>query len=86
MSETVVLQPGSMTLDGWRRVYRGAPAALDGDCREAVEAAARTVERIVAAGEPVYGINTGFGKLAQTRIEDAAGEPVLTERYTRIMR
>ena len=33
--------------------------------------APRAVERIVARGEPVYGINTGFGKLAGVRIEAA---------------
>ena len=33
-----------------------------------VRRAARAVERIVASGETVYGVNTGFGSLAQTRI------------------
>src|SRR5687767_12893451 len=33
-----------------------------------VAAAAATVERIVAGGETVYGVNTGFGMLANTRI------------------
>jgi histidine ammonia-lyase len=33
-----------------------------------VRRAARAVERIVANGETVYGINTGFGSLAQTSI------------------
>jgi histidine ammonia-lyase len=32
---------------------------------------AAAVERILAKGEPVYGINTGFGKLASVRIGDA---------------
>ena len=71
MSEAVTIVPGAMSLDDWRRIYRGAPVAFATDCRGAVEAAAQVVERIVAAGEPVYGVNTGFGKLAQTRIEDA---------------
>jgi histidine ammonia-lyase len=44
---------------------------LDASCRDAVEASARSVSRIVARGEPVYGINTGFGKLANVRIDDA---------------
>jgi hypothetical protein len=35
----------------------------------AVAAGARAVEAIIARGEPVYGVNTGFGKLASTRIE-----------------
>src|SRR5688500_2936080 len=33
-------------------------------------AAAASVERIVASGETVYGVNTGFGLLASTRIPD----------------
>ena len=36
-----------------------------------MEASARAVASIVANGEPVYGINTGFGKLASARIEPA---------------
>jgi histidine ammonia-lyase len=35
-----------------------------------VAASAAAVERILAKGEPVYGINTGFGKLASVRIGD----------------
>ena len=46
----------------------GVPIALDPACLPAIEAAAATVERIAAGGEHAYGINTGFGKLAQTRI------------------
>ncbi len=35
----------------------------------AVERSAQAVAAIVARGEPVHGINTGFGKLASVRIE-----------------
>ncbi len=68
MTQTIMLQPGSVALADWRLVYRGAAVALDQDCRAAIEAGARTIEAIVAKGEPVYGINTGFGKLASVRI------------------
>ena len=37
-----------------------------------VPASAASVERIVAGGETVYGVNTGFGLLANTRIPDRA--------------
>jgi histidine ammonia-lyase len=43
---------------------------LEEGSRANVEAGARTVEAIIAKGEPVYGINTGFGKLASVRIDD----------------
>jgi histidine ammonia-lyase len=39
--------------------------------RPAIAAGAAAVERILAKGEPVYGINTGFGKLASVRIDTA---------------
>ena len=71
ISDAVTLAPGHVTLDAWQRIYRGATCRLSATCRDAVEAAAETVERIVARGKAVYGINTGFGKLATTRIEDA---------------
>ena len=47
---------------------QGTAIAIAPPARAAVVASARTVERIVASGEPAYGINTGFGRLSQTRI------------------
>src|SRR5882724_11934205 len=68
---TITLQPGDTTLADWRSIYRGAVPKLDAGCRPAVERSARAVARIVAEGKPVYGINTGFGKLASVRIDTA---------------
>lgn len=65
----IVLTPGATTLTDWRAVYRGSPVSLDAAYRSAIAASATAVERIVARGNPVYGINTGFGKLASVRIE-----------------
>ena len=56
-------RPRRLAVDLSRRRRRAGPAS-----RAAVAAGARAVERIVARGEPVYGINTGFGKLASVRI------------------
>ncbi|MDJ1159076.1 histidine ammonia-lyase [Chelatococcus sp. SYSU_G07232] len=67
---TVTLHPGSVPLAAWRAVHFGAGAHLDTACRPAVEAGARTIEAIIARGDPVYGVNTGFGKLASVRIGD----------------
>ncbi|MFC7409050.1 histidine ammonia-lyase [Hydrogenophaga atypica] len=64
----LTLTPGQVPLAHWRAIYRGAALQLDPACTAAVQASAATVERIVARGEPVYGINTGFGKLASVRI------------------
>lgn len=66
----VVLHPGEVFLVEWKKVYRGEAARLAEDAWPVIEASARAVERIVARGEPVYGINTGFGKLASVRIGD----------------
>ena len=67
----LVITPGSVSLTDWRAVYRGATPTLDTSSRPAIEASAAAVARIVEKGEPVYGINTGFGKLASVRIEAA---------------
>jgi histidine ammonia-lyase len=61
----------ALGLSTWRAIYDGAAVTLDPACAAAVEASARTVEAIIARGDPVYGINTGFGKLASVRIEAA---------------
>jgi histidine ammonia-lyase len=53
-----------------RQLWLGAPARLDSAALARVDASAATVARIVAGGATVYGINTGFGLLASTRIPD----------------
>ena len=65
---TVVIRAGEASLADWRAIWRGAAVAVDPSDQAAVAASAAAVERIVARGEPVYGINTGFGKLAGVRI------------------
>lgn len=66
----VTLRPGEVSLSEWRAIYQGAGVRLDPACRPAVERSAATIARIIAKGEPVYGVNTGFGKLASVRIAD----------------
>jgi histidine ammonia-lyase len=67
----LILHPGAVSLADWRAIYRGERPALDPACINAVRESAAAVARILDCGEPVYGINTGFGKLASVRIEDA---------------
>ena len=67
----VVLRPGQTTLADWRAIYRGDTVTLDPGCHAAIADGARAVEAILARGEPVYGINTGFGRLASIRIDPA---------------
>ena len=68
MTATITLTPGRATLADWHSVADGAAVRLDPAALSAVEAAARAVDAIIARGEPVYGINTGFGKLASVHI------------------
>jgi histidine ammonia-lyase len=68
---TITLMPGAVTLADWRAVYRGADVALHPDTAAPITESAAAVARILARGVPVYGINTGFGKLASVRIPDA---------------
>lgn len=65
----IVLNPGRVPLSDWRAIYRGAGARLSQDCFATIEAGAKAVEKIIARDAPVYGINTGFGKLAHVRIK-----------------
>lgn len=69
--KTVMLSPGAVPLSAWREIYRGAPVSLDPASSDAISRSAKTVSAILAKGQPVYGINTGFGKLASVRIETA---------------
>ena len=67
----LVLNPGDVPLADWKAIYRGASARLDESAWPVIAESAAAVKRILARHEPVYGINTGFGKLASVRIGDA---------------
>jgi histidine ammonia-lyase len=63
------MHAGELTLANLRRIYeRPVRLRLGVMDRERIAGASRLVDRIVAAGDAAYGINTGFGLLAQTRI------------------
>jgi histidine ammonia-lyase len=65
------LNPEAIDLATLRQLWAGEAASLDDAAMERVTAAAASIERIVASGDTVYGVNTGFGSLANTRIPDA---------------
>ncbi|MET0205467.1 MAG: histidine ammonia-lyase [Casimicrobiaceae bacterium] len=66
----LTLRPGRMTLAALRDIW-AAPCkyVVDPAVRPAVDASAQVVARVLAAGQVVYGVNTGFGLLARTRID-----------------
>lgn len=71
MMETLTLEPGAVDLHQLRRIWRGEVAlALPAQAEAAMDASAAIVQAVIAQGAPAYGINTGFGKLAKTRIAD----------------
>ncbi|HEX8118169.1 MAG TPA: aromatic amino acid lyase, partial [Pyrinomonadaceae bacterium] len=58
-----------LTLEEVARVARGEDSVtLAAAARARMEASRAAVERIVAESRVVYGVNTGFGKLADMRI------------------
>ena len=68
----LTLHPGAVTLAELESAYRHPGAVhLARECRAGVEAAAACIAAAAAGGDAVYGVNTGFGKLASTRIPAA---------------
>jgi histidine ammonia-lyase len=66
----ITIPPGHTPIADWHAIWSGASVALAASARPAIEAGAATVARVIAEGRTVYGINTGFGKLANVRIAD----------------
>src|SRR5213078_2521563 len=69
--------PASVTIDGLSLsiadvvavARHGVPVALAPHALAAVTASRRTIEAAAARGDTIYGVNTGFGKLAHVRIK-----------------
>ena len=69
MTTTITLTPGHVDLSLLRRIHAGGiTLSLDPSTAPGMAAAQAAVQHIVDNDEVVYGINTGFGKLASTRI------------------
>ena len=64
----LMLDPTAADLATLRNLWSGAQCRLDDSSGERIRASAAAVGRIVASGETVYGVNTGFGLLANQRI------------------
>ena len=70
-NDELILNPGEVTLAELRSLFLDKPRVkLSDDAWEKIKKGRTAVERILEKGEAVYGINTGFGLLAQTRIPD----------------
>ncbi|WP_455475529.1 histidine ammonia-lyase [Bartonella sp. B17] len=67
---TIILNPGKVTLSELKNVYlNGEVTKLHNDTYLAIEKGADRIAEIVSGNEPVYGVNTGFGKLASIKID-----------------
>ncbi len=71
MAQMVTLQPGKASLADWRAILDGAAVGLDAACRPVIHRSAAAIQAIVEEERVVYGVNTGFGKLASTHIARA---------------
>ncbi len=66
---TVILTPGAATLAQLQDIWTNSqPVTLDLSSHPAINAAAELVENAADGSDPIYGINTGFGKLASVKI------------------
>jgi histidine ammonia-lyase len=68
----MLLRPGALTLEELQAVHAGGqPLVMDPGALPGILASAAVVRRAAEADAPVYGVNTGFGKLASTRISES---------------
>lgn len=71
----MLIRPGQLTLDELQAIHAGGHRLhIDPQALPAIQASAALVQAAADGDAPVYGVNTGFGKLASTRIghEDLA--------------
>ncbi len=69
MTTLINLRAGALSLADLRAIYEEPTVLnLSPEDRARITSASDLVDKIVAAGDAAYGINTGFGLLAQTRI------------------
>jgi histidine ammonia-lyase len=66
---SLAIRPGALDLDALLAIHRGGTTiTIEASAWPAVQRSAAVVQAAAAGDAPVYGVNTGFGKLASTRI------------------
>ncbi|AGF75544.1 histidine ammonia-lyase [Bartonella vinsonii] len=76
---TIILKPCAVTLSELETIYfNGEVSKLHSDTHLAIRKGAERIAEIAAGSKPVYGINTGFGKLASIKID--ANDVALLQR------
>lgn len=72
MNDPVVVTDAGACLEGVERVAEGAPFELSQSALAALDRGRKAVETLLVSGRPIYGVNTGFGRLATTVVEGEA--------------
>ncbi len=68
----LTLTPGAATLADLEKIWRGGLAVrLDPACHAGIRAAQGRIAAAANGADAVYGVNTGFGKLASVKIDPA---------------
>ncbi len=70
MNKTIEIKPGKASHKDWKAVRDGATVMLPETIWPGVERSAATVQTMLQNDQTVYGVNTGFGKLANTCINN----------------
>jgi histidine ammonia-lyase len=66
---TITIGAGPLTLEHFASALAGPISVTINDrARSLIERSAATVAKLLTKGDPIYGVNTGFGKLAKQRI------------------
>ncbi len=69
MTPTLSIHPGHLTLEQLQAIHAGGvQLQLPQSCHAAIAASQQVVQDAADGDAPVYGVNTGFGKLANQRI------------------
>jgi len=69
MTTTFEIDPGNLTLNELRQIAKApVQVRLSEECRTKIDASVETVSDVIRQGRVIYGINTGFGLLANTII------------------
>ena len=66
------LHPGPLSWSQLNSLYRAERIVLSDAARNQVQRAHDFLQEVVASGKTVYGVNTGFGQLANVRVGDDA--------------
>ncbi|HEY7761780.1 MAG TPA: aromatic amino acid lyase, partial [Actinomycetota bacterium] len=62
-----------LAVDDVVAVADGAPVSFASEARARVEAGRAVIDRAIASGATIYGVTTGFGALAHTRVDPSDG-------------